>query len=217
MVGVGTVLVRCQVTKFPADIWKNPFLLTAVGALCAVPFTQKKEGLSRETLICRASSLVTDSTNTFLSQTTLALVESLAEYGQAIHTLLSLHKRYVSSASRLTPVEEDKVWEVIIGKQQEINDLKQKCQRFESNWMMAINLSELAAESAFNAGADQASVTARSCLMVAQSHVEQVRQLSLEAEENLKESKAMGCQRITLPAPSAEDEEDVPEAYLRED
>lgn len=64
-------------------------------------------------------------------------------------------------------------------------------------------------------GADQASVTAQTSLQVAQSHVDQIRQLFKDAEKNLKESKAEDSQRIKLPA--AMEEEDIPEAYLRED
>lgn len=67
----------------------------------------------------------------------------------------------------------------------------------------------------FFSGADQASVTAQTSLQVAQSHVNQIRQLFMEAEKKLKESKAEDSQRIKLPA--AMEEEDIPEAYLRED
>uniref|UniRef100_A0A0E9TQX2 Uncharacterized protein n=1 Tax=Anguilla anguilla TaxID=7936 RepID=A0A0E9TQX2_ANGAN len=40
------------------------------------------ESLSHESLIRRASSLVADSANTYLSQTTLALVDSLTQYSK---------------------------------------------------------------------------------------------------------------------------------------
>uniref|UniRef100_A0A4W5M5Q3 Diablo, IAP-binding mitochondrial protein b n=1 Tax=Hucho hucho TaxID=62062 RepID=A0A4W5M5Q3_9TELE len=134
---------------------------------------------------------------------------------RTIHTLVTLHKHYVASGSKLTPAEEESVWQVIVRQRQEVSDLREDCKRFESNWMMAINLSKLAAETAYNAGADQASVTAQTSLQVSQSHVDQIRQLSMEAEKNLKESKAEDSQRIKLPA--AMEEEDIPEAYLRED
>ncbi|CDQ86157.1 diablo, IAP-binding mitochondrial protein b [Oncorhynchus mykiss] len=208
-------LVRRQAMKIPTVIRKNWISLSAIGGLCAVPFSQKQDNLSHEALVRRASSLVTDSTNTFLSQTTLALVDSFTQYVKTIHTLVTLHKHYVASGSKLTPSEEDSVWQVIVRQRQEVSDLREDCKRFESNWMMAINLSKLAAETAYNAGADQASVTAQTSLQVAQSHVNQIRQLFMEAEKKLKESKAEDSQRIKLPA--AMEEEDIPEAYLRED
>lgn len=67
-------------------------------------------------------------------------------------------------------------------------------------------------------GADQASVTAQTNLQLAQTHVEQARQRSLEAEQELKDSKAEVSQRLQNTSPAVEgNEEEIPEAYLRED
>lgn len=63
-------------------------------------------------------------------------------------------------------------------------------------------------------GADQASVAAQSSLQVAQSQVEQVRQLMLEAEMQLKDSKAEDSERLQV---ALSEDEDIPDAYLRED
>ncbi|KAL0994258.1 hypothetical protein UPYG_G00119920 [Umbra pygmaea] len=217
LVRLSAVVVRTQLMKFPTKttIRKSWMPLSTIGALCATPFTQKHEGLSHEDLIRRASSLVTDSSNTFLSQTTLALVDSFTQYVKTIHKLVTLHKHYVASASKLTPEEEDSVWQVIVRQRQEVSDLREDCKRFESTWIMAIDLSKLAAEAAFNAGADQAAVTSQSSLQVAQAHVEQIRQLTLKADANLKESNAESSHRIRPSA--ASEEEDIPDAYLRED
>uniref|UniRef100_A0A671R5S9 Diablo, IAP-binding mitochondrial protein b n=2 Tax=Sinocyclocheilus anshuiensis TaxID=1608454 RepID=A0A671R5S9_9TELE len=83
--------------------------------------------------------------------------------------------------------------------------------------MTAINLSKLAAEAAFNAGADQASVTAQNSLQFTQSQVEHVRQQMLEAERQLKDSKAEDSERLQNALSTAMEDEDVPDAYLRED
>ncbi|XP_016117230.1 diablo homolog, mitochondrial-like [Sinocyclocheilus grahami] len=83
--------------------------------------------------------------------------------------------------------------------------------------MTAIDLSELAAEAAFNEGADQASVTAQNSLQLSQSQVEHVRQLMLEAERQLKDSKAEDSERFQNALSTAMEDEDVPDAYLRED
>lgn len=67
-------------------------------------------------------------------------------------------------------------------------------------------------------GADQAPATAQTILQIAQSHVEQARQRYLEAEQELKLSKAEISQRLQSTSPAvAENEEEIPEAYLRED
>ncbi|XP_066556032.1 diablo, IAP-binding mitochondrial protein a isoform X2 [Amia ocellicauda] len=214
---------RQRLARFPVLVKSNCLSFGAGGGLCAVPFSQHAESLSHETLIKRASSLVTDGANTYLSQTTLALVDALTQYAKAVHTLIALQKRYNSAIGKLTPAEEDAIWQVIIGARVEMNDKLDNCKRFQSNWMNAVNLSELAAEAAYNAGADQASVTARTNIQLAQAQVEDVRRLSLEAEMKLAEVKVEEIKRTAEYATSekaGEDvivEEEVPDAYLRED
>uniref|UniRef100_A0A3B1J861 Direct IAP-binding protein with low pI n=1 Tax=Astyanax mexicanus TaxID=7994 RepID=A0A3B1J861_ASTMX len=177
------------------------------GALCGL------DNMTHETLIRRASSLVTNSANTYLSQTTLALLDSLTAYTDTVRTLITLHKSYVSNFQKLNPTQEDKIWQMIVCKRQEVANLREDCKKFETHWMTAIKLSDKAAEAAFNAGADQASATVHSNLHTAQSQIQQVRQLLTEAEKELKESKAEESERLQLET----QEEEIPEAYLRED
>uniref|UniRef100_A0A8B9JF27 Uncharacterized protein n=1 Tax=Astyanax mexicanus TaxID=7994 RepID=A0A8B9JF27_ASTMX len=65
-----------------------------------------------------------------------------------------------------------------------------------------------------HSGADQASATVHSNLHTARSQIQQVRQLLTEAEKELKESKAEESERLQL---ETQEEEEIPEAYLRED
>ncbi|XP_054450030.1 diablo IAP-binding mitochondrial protein isoform X1 [Pteronotus mesoamericanus] len=62
--------------------WRGTAAVGFGVALCAVPIAQKAEphSLSNDALMRRAVSLVTDSTSTFLSQTTYALIEAITEY-----------------------------------------------------------------------------------------------------------------------------------------
>ena len=62
-------------------------------------------------------------------------------------------------------------------------------------------------------------MTAQTSLDLAQSQVEQVRKLLLEAEKDLQESRAEDSPRIETSAvlPEGDEEEEIPEAYLRED
>lgn len=193
----------------------------AVGSavLCAVPFRQV-ENLSHDSLIRRAASLVTDSSSTFLSQTTLAVIDAITEYSQAVHTLIALQRRYLASLGKLTPAEEDAIWQVIIGQRMEVNDKQDEWKRFESTWGIAVKLCETAAEAAYTSGAEHASITVRTNIQVAQTQVEEARKLSLDADKKLAETKVMEVERMAQYAASMEsrnEEEDIPEAYLRED
>ncbi|XP_017573557.1 diablo, IAP-binding mitochondrial protein b [Pygocentrus nattereri] len=207
---------RHMLGRLPSLIKRNWISLSVSGGLCAVPFVQ--DTVSHEALIRRASSLVTDSANTYLSQTTLALVDSLNEYINAVHTLITLHRSYVANINKLNPTQENTIWQMIVSKRQEIIARRNDWKKFETSWLTAVDLSELAMEAAFNAGADQSSAAAQTNLQMAQSQVEQVRQRSRETEKELKNSKAEDSERLQTSLTSAtQEEEEIPEAYLRED
>ncbi|XP_026138437.1 diablo homolog, mitochondrial-like isoform X2 [Carassius auratus] len=210
--------VHQRVLRLPEVCRSNTVAFSLGSSLCAVPFTQV-ENLSHESLIRRASCLVTDSANTYLSQTTLALVDALTQYAKALHTLIALQKRYITSIGKLTRAEEDNIWQVIIGQRVEVSDRLEECKRFESNWMNAINICELSAEAAQNSGAEHACTATKTNLQVAQCKVEELRKISKEAEKKLAEAKAEEIQRMAEYASSIDinDLEDIPEAYLRED
>ncbi|CAG06301.1 unnamed protein product, partial [Tetraodon nigroviridis] len=69
--------------------------------------------LSHDSLIRRAVSLVTDSSSTFLSQSSLALTEALSEYSKTVYTRIAVQRRYLASLGKLTPAEKDSLLEVI--------------------------------------------------------------------------------------------------------
>ncbi|XP_024133787.1 diablo homolog, mitochondrial [Oryzias melastigma] len=189
------------------------------GGLCAVPFKQV-DNLSYDSLIKRAASLATDSSNSFLSQTTLALIEAVTEYAKAVYTLVSLQQRYLEALGKLTRAEEDAVWQAIIGQRARVSDTKEECRRLESIWSTAVTLCETAAEAAYVSGAEHACVMAKTNIQVAQSQVEEVQRTSLDADKKLAETKVMEVERMAQHAASlqsSDNEEDVPEAYLRED
>ncbi|XP_034405179.1 diablo homolog, mitochondrial-like [Cyclopterus lumpus] len=193
--------------------------LTVGGGLCAIPFKQV-ENLSHESLIRRAASLVTDSSSTFLSQTTLALIDAITEYSKAVHTLIALQRRYLQSLGNLSPAEEDAIWQVIIGQRSEVSDRQDECKRFELTWVSAFKLCETAAEAAYTSGAEHASITVSTNMQVAESQVAEARKLSVDTDKKLAESKVMEVERVTQDVSSLHnnnDEEEVPEAYLRED
>lgn len=68
-------------------------------------------------------------------------------------------------------------------------------------------------------GAEQASITVRTNIQVAQSQVEEARKLTADADKKLAETKVEEIQRMAEYASSLEDSEEheVHEAYLRED
>uniref|UniRef100_A0A3Q2FT92 Direct IAP-binding protein with low pI n=1 Tax=Cyprinodon variegatus TaxID=28743 RepID=A0A3Q2FT92_CYPVA len=190
-----------------------------VSGLCAVPFKQA-ENLSHDNLVRRAASLVTDSSSTFLSQVTLALIDAITEYAKAVHTLIALQRQYLDSLGKFSPAQEDAIWQVIISQRAEVNSKQEEMNRFESTWVTSVRLCEMAAEAAYISGAENASVTVRTNILLAQSQVEEAQKLSLDAEKKLAETKVMEVEKMTQYAASqgsSNDEEEIPEAYLRED
>ncbi|XP_052393295.1 diablo IAP-binding mitochondrial protein [Carassius gibelio] len=173
--------------------WKT---LSVTGGLCAVPFIQKPDNLSNEDRVLRASFLITNSAKTYLSQTTLVLLDSISNYVKAMRKLVTLQKHYEDSIDRLSSVDEDKIWQLILRNRQEVIDRRKDCKKFESCWKTAINLAELAAKAAFNAGADQASVTTKDSVELAKSQVEELQQMMLITERQLKDSEAEESERL---------------------
>ncbi|PNI57474.1 DIABLO isoform 8 [Pan troglodytes] len=181
-------------------------------------YFQKSEphSLSSEALMRRAVSLVTDSTSTFLSQTTYALIEAITEYTKAVYTLTSLYRQYTSLLGKMNSEEEDEVWQVIIGARAEMTSKHQEYLKLETTWMTAVGLSEMAAEAAYQTGADQASITTRNHIQLVKLQVEEVHQLSRKAETKLAEAQIEELRQKTQEE-GEERAESEQEAYLRED
>ncbi|XP_072248285.1 diablo IAP-binding mitochondrial protein-like [Leuresthes tenuis] len=214
----GKAAVR-KPNKWTNILYSGVASLAVGGGLCAVPFKQV-ENLSHDSLIRRAASLVTDSSSTFLSQSTLALIDALIEYSKAVHTLIALQKQYLASLGKLTQAQEDSIWQVIIGQRATVDEQREECKRFESTWVIAVKLCETAAEASYISGAEHASITVRTNIQLAQSQVEEAQKLSIDADKKLAEAKVMEVERMAQYAATLEssnDEEEVPEAYLRED
>ncbi|XP_043571698.1 diablo homolog, mitochondrial-like isoform X3 [Chiloscyllium plagiosum] len=161
--------------------------------LAAIPISQSQSAstsLAHEDLIKRAVSLVTDGANTFLSQTTLALIDALTEYTKS-------------------------------------NMYREKYLSFESKWLTAIKVSEMAAEAAYQAGADSASVTAHTHIQMAQTQVAEIKQLALKAEAklaqvqveeiHLKRTEEAAVKASKEVANLSAKDDEIPEQYLRED
>ncbi|KAM9358992.1 diablo IAP-binding mitochondrial protein-like [Symphorus nematophorus] len=187
--------------------------------LCASTFAQQVENLSHNSLIRRAASVVTDSSTTFLSQTTLALIDALSDYSKAVYTRIAVQRRYLASLGKLTPAEEDSLLEVINGQRAQISDRREECRHFEAAWINAVNLCKMAAEAAHTSGAEYASIQVRTNIQVAQSQVEGAQKLSADADKKLAETKVEEIQRMAEYAAFREDTEEpeLHEAYLRED
>ncbi|XP_043843934.1 diablo homolog, mitochondrial isoform X2 [Dromiciops gliroides] len=222
-------LRRCRFSDLVRP-WPKTVAMGFGVTLCAVPIAQNEaHSLSNEALMRRAVSLVTDSTSTFLSQTTYALIEAITEYTRAVYTLVSLYRKYSSLLGKMNSQEEDAVWQVIIGARVEMSSKQEEYLKLETTWLTAVSLSEMAAEAAYQSGADQASVTARNHVQLVKTQVQEVRQLSKTAETKLAEAQT---EELRLRRPKELEEGDSPqppstggslltdheeEAYLRED
>ncbi|XP_077164446.1 diablo IAP-binding mitochondrial protein isoform X1 [Paroedura picta] len=214
--------------------WSKMAALGLGVTLSAIPIAQVTLGnprkiqkhdpslLSNEALIRRAVSLVTDSTGTLLSQTTYALIDAVTEYTTAVYTLVSLYQKYTQLLGKMSSKEEDAVWQVIIGARVEVTTRKQEYLKLESRWRTALRLSEMAAEAAYQSGADQASVSAHNHIQLVKSQVQEARQLSQKAETKLAEAQTEELLKLKeeeplQPAGQQASSEAAEEAYLRED
>ncbi|XP_028275722.1 diablo homolog, mitochondrial-like [Parambassis ranga] len=193
--------------------------LSVAHGLYAVSLTQQVENLSHDSLIRRAASVVTDSSCTFLSQSTLALIDAFTDYSKAVHSRIAFQRQYLVSLGKLTPGEEESLQQAIKSWRAEASERLKECKRYESTWINAVNLCYMAAEAAISSGAQQASISLRTNLQVAQSQVEEARKMSLDAEKKLAETKVDEIQRMAEYAAFLEDgdEHEIHEAYLRED
>ncbi|KAM6165714.1 diablo IAP-binding mitochondrial protein isoform 2-T2 [Erethizon dorsatum] len=135
---------------------------------------------------------------------------------QAVYTLISLYRQYTNLLGKMNSQEEDEVWQVIIGARVEMTSKQQEYLKLETTWMTAVSLSEMAAEAAYQTGADQASITARNHIQLVKSQVQEVRQLCQKAEAKLAEAQT---QELRQKAQEGEDKraDQEHEAYLRED
>ncbi|XP_077578714.1 diablo IAP-binding mitochondrial protein-like [Stigmatopora nigra] len=213
------VLCKCgQSAGCALARWRSTATSLAVGGgLCAIPFTQVPS-LGHDSLIRRAASLVTDSSSTFLSQSTLALIDAITEYSKAVHTLVALQTRYLASLGKLSQSEEESIWQVMVGQRAKIGDRQDEVKRFEAVWINALRLCETAAEAAYTSGAEHASVTMQTNIQLARTQAEEARKFSRDADKKLLEAKALEVQASAQRAAALEqNQEDVPEAYLRED
>ncbi|XP_062999810.1 diablo IAP-binding mitochondrial protein [Elgaria multicarinata webbii] len=219
---LASVRTRCM-SGFKGP-WNKVAALGFGITLSAIPIAQKHDpsSLSNEALIRRAVSLVTDSTGTLLSQTTYALIDALTEYTTAVYTLLSLYQKYTHLLGKMNSKEEDAVWQVIIGARVEMTAKHQEYLKLESRWMTALRLSEMAAEAAYQSGADQASVSTHNHIQLVKTQVQEARQMSQKAETKLAEAKTEELLKLKEeePVPPTSQEsnmEEAEEAYLRED
>ncbi|XP_007422811.1 diablo homolog, mitochondrial [Python bivittatus] len=216
--------VRTQCASGLRAPWRKMATLGFGMTLAAIPIAQKHDpsSLSNEALIRRAVSLVTDSTGTLLSQTTYALIDALTEYTTAVYTLVSLYQKYTHLLGKMNSKEEDAVWQVIIGARVEMTTKQQEYLKLESRWMTALRLSEMAAEAAYQSGADQASVSTHNHIQLVKTQIQEVRQLSQKAETKLAEAQTEELLKLKeeeplLPASRRTSTEETEEAFLRED
>ncbi|KAM9318735.1 diablo IAP-binding mitochondrial protein-like [Pholidichthys leucotaenia] len=205
----GAIVLVLKAESLECRSWRNGQTLN----------TRQVENLSYDSLIRRAASLVTDSSSTFLSQTTLAFIDALANYSKAVHTRIAFQRQYLASLGKMTPAEEDSLQRAISSWRAEASERLDECKHYESAWINAVNLSKMAAEAAEASGAQQASFSLRTSIQVAKSQVEEARKLSADAEKKLAETKVEEIQRMAEYAASLDDaeEHEVHEAYLRED
>uniref|UniRef100_A0A8C8DYP9 Diablo, IAP-binding mitochondrial protein a n=1 Tax=Oryzias sinensis TaxID=183150 RepID=A0A8C8DYP9_9TELE len=138
-------------------------------------------------------------------------------YQQAVNSRIAFQKRYLSSMGKLSPAEEGSLKQTISSWR--AAERLSECKRYESTWNSAVNLCKMAADAAYSSGAQQASISIRTNIKVAESQLEEARKLSAEAEKKLAETKVEEIERMAEYAAFLEgsEEYEIQEAYLRED
>uniref|UniRef100_A0A7M4F3G8 Direct IAP-binding protein with low pI n=1 Tax=Crocodylus porosus TaxID=8502 RepID=A0A7M4F3G8_CROPO len=136
---------------------------------------------------------------------------------QAVYMVVSLYQRYTTLLGKMSSQEVDGVWQVIIGARAKMTTKQQEYLKLEGFWMTALQLSERAAEAAYQSGADLASVTAYNHIQLVKTHVQEVRQLSQRAESKLAEVQTEELIKMKGEEGSQLSESSKDEPYLRED
>ncbi|XP_056391181.1 diablo IAP-binding mitochondrial protein isoform X1 [Hyla sarda] len=221
------IFYRRRVLSIFKGSWRQVLSVGFGASLCAIPVGQRSTpALSNESLIKRAASLVADSTQTLLSQTTYVLIDSLTEYTTAVYTLISLQKKFTSLLDKMNSSEESAIWQVIIGARVQMKKLEEEYLKYEASWARAVSLSEMAAEAAYHAGADQVAITVRNHIQLVQIQIQETRELVLKAEALLAASQSEEILKTITEdknnppdggTPVIDSPEEVPEAYMRED
>ncbi|XP_077422736.1 diablo IAP-binding mitochondrial protein-like [Vanacampus margaritifer] len=193
-----------------------PSCLSPLGSASS---SQQAEQLTYDALIARATSLVADGTSTLLSQSTFALVHALHGYAEAVHTRIALQRRFLILLGKLSSAEEDSLQRAIFEQKAQVSDHLDECKRFDSTWIKAVDLCQMAADAAYASGSEQASVTLTANMQLARSHAKRARDAAAAADKKLAETKVDEIQRMAEYAASLEDadELEIHEAYLRED
>ncbi|XP_062242053.1 diablo IAP-binding mitochondrial protein-like isoform X4 [Platichthys flesus] len=184
------------------------------GAVCSRDLSLESSPLSSRKFGVQKSGEWTSAAH--MSIASLSVARGL--FTQAVHTRIAVQRRYLASVGKLTSFEEDSHKQAINAMRAEVTYRLDDCKRFESSWINAVNLCKMAAEAANTSGAEQASISVKTNIQVAQSQVEEARRVSADAEKKLAETKVEEIQRMAEYAASFDDEEhEVHEAYLRED
>ncbi|XP_056391189.1 diablo IAP-binding mitochondrial protein isoform X2 [Hyla sarda] len=146
--------------------------------------------------------------------------------GQAVYTLISLQKKFTSLLDKMNSSEESAIWQVIIGARVQMKKLEEEYLKYEASWARAVSLSEMAAEAAYHAGADQVAITVRNHIQLVQIQIQETRELVLKAEALLAASQSEEILKTITEdknnppdggTPVIDSPEEVPEAYMRED
>uniref|UniRef100_A0A8C6TFC1 Diablo, IAP-binding mitochondrial protein a n=1 Tax=Neogobius melanostomus TaxID=47308 RepID=A0A8C6TFC1_9GOBI len=130
---------------------------------------------------------------------------------QAVHTRIALQRQYLATLGKLSPAEDDSLWKLI-------NNQRAECKHYETTWTFAMDISKMAVEAAYVSGAEQASITIRTNIQLAQSQIDEAKKGSAEADRKLAETKADEIQRMAeYHAFLQNNDHEMHEAYLRED
>ncbi|KAL5007273.1 hypothetical protein ScPMuIL_016079 [Solemya velum] len=141
--------------------------------------------LTHDFLIRNASAVVVDYVGCVLTQTTMALADSLTAYAKAIWVLITLMEYRLSVLGN--PQDEDKMAELILEARDKVTKAKEHKQDLDMLMSSVQRLVTTAAEVSYIAGAEYATTCASERLQSAASYVFTSRATAEEAEAKLVE------------------------------
>ncbi|XP_002730409.1 diablo IAP-binding mitochondrial protein-like [Saccoglossus kowalevskii] len=143
--------------------------------------------LTHTSIIKNATSLTVNAASTLLSQTTLALIETLQDYAKEMYTLMSLMDHQIMMLAN--EFEQEKVGMLMIEVRGEIETKRLQVEQLESMLHFAVKVMESTMQAAFQSGCDAAAILASERIQQAEMQVESARKIAKNALENLTEKQ----------------------------
>ncbi|XP_013397227.1 diablo homolog, mitochondrial [Lingula anatina] len=151
--------------------------------------------LSHPYLIRNAAVSSVDAATTLLTQIVTALLQAQKEYIEAVSHLLTVMEANLKVLGN--PAAEQQVWDMIMEARVNMNEKAMARQELETLYAFTEKLLNSAAEAAYAAGAEYASIAASERIYSAQTQLKVIREQSKDATLKLAQMEATTIQKTS--------------------